>query len=425
MNSSLSSGKTHYLMVLVVCSLFLVFLIWANYTHLDLVTKGSGRVVAQGQNKTVQAPELATISDFWVEEGSEVSANDIIATISPTEALGILEELQTRLSNLNVRLIRLDAELVGQTIDDVKNKLSSSDPLIVAAETDLMASRLAGLNSKLKSLDQELSKSKSELESLEAEKFGKLKILSFLLAEKEEIMPLVVMGALGSSERYRLEREEASITTELEMLDQKRASALLTTSQVETQIDSVRKDFRTDVFKERAEVISQIGELKARLPNVQERVAKTDIRSPIDGVINQVFFNTVGAVVSGGEVLAEIVPSGGELQVEAFIDPSDIATVEPGQSVRISLTAYEATKYGYILGTLTKVAADTIYREETRSNSYVVMASLDTELVEDNGKAVLVSPGMVAQVDIIRGDRSILEYFWQPFAKLKDSAFRE
>lgn len=425
MNSSLSSGKTHYLMVLVVCSLFLVFLIWANYTHLDLVTKGSGRVVAQGQNKTVQAPELATISDFWVEEGSEVSANDIIATISPTEALGILEELQTRLSNLNVRLIRLDAELVGQTIDDVKNKLSSSDPLIVAAETDLMASRLAGLNSKLKSLDQELSKSKSELESLEAEKFGKLKILSFLLAEKEEIMPLVVMGALGSSERYRLEREEASITTELEMLDQKRASALLTTSQVETQIDSVRKDFRTDVFKERAEVISQIGELKARLPNVQERVAKTDIRSPIDGVINQVFFNTVGAVVSGGEVLAEIVPSGGELQVEAFIDPSDIATVEPGQSVRISLTAYEATKYGYILGTLTKVAADTIYREETRSNSYVVMASLDTELVEDNGKAVLVSPGMVAQVDIIRGDRSILEYFWQPIAKLKDSAFRE
>ena len=412
-------------MVLVVCSLFLVFLIWANYTHLDLVTKGSGRVVAQGQNKTVQAPELATISNFWVEEGSEVSANDIIATISPTEALGILEELQTRLSNLNVRLIRLDAELVGQTIDDVKNMLSSSDPLIVAAETDLMASRLAGLNSKLKSLDQELSKSKSELESLEAEKFGKLKILSFLLAEKEEIMPLVVMGALGSSERYRLEREEASITTELEMLDQKRASALLTTSQVETQIDSVRKDFRTDVFKERAEVISQIGELKARLPNVQERVAKTDIRSPIDGVINQVFFNTVGAVVSGGEVLAEIVPSGGELQVEAFVDPSDIATVEPGQSVRISLTAYEATKYGYILGTLTKVAADTIYREETRSNSYVVMASLDTELVEDNGKAVLVSPGMVAQVDIIRGDRSILEYFWQPIAKLKDSAFRE
>ena len=425
MNSSLSSGKTHYLMVLVVCSLFLVFLIWANYTHLDLVTKGTGRVVAQGQNKTVQAPELATISNFWVEEGSEVSANDIIATISPTEALGILEELQTRLSNLNVRLIRLDAELVGQTIDDVKNMLSSSDPLIVAAETDLMASRLAGLNSKLKSLDQELSKSKSELESLEAEKFGKLKILSFLLAEKEEIMPLVVMGALGSSERYRLEREEASITTELEMLDQKRASALLTTSQVETQIDSVRKDFRTDVFKERAEVISQIGELKARLPNVQERVAKTDIRSPIDGVINQVFFNTVGAVVSGGEVLAEIVPSGGELQVEAFVDPSDIATVEPGQSVRISLTAYEATKYGYILGTLTKVAADTIYREETRSNSYVVMASLDTELVEDNGKAVLVSPGMVAQVDIIRGDRSILEYFWQPIAKLKDSAFRE
>jgi membrane fusion protein, adhesin transport system len=425
MQSSIPNKNKHYLMIVVVVGLFCVFLTWANYTHLDLVTRGSGRVIAQGQNKTVQAPETATIANFWVEEGSRVSANDIIATISPTEALGILEELETRLSNLNVRLIRLDAELAEQTVDFVRSTLVGSDPLIVDAETELMASRSAGLISKLKSLDQELSKSKTEIQSIEAEALGKTQMLDLLLQEKKEILPLVAMGALGSSERYRLEREEASITTELKVLDQKRASTDMSASQIETQIQSVKKDFRTEVYQERAEVISQLGELKARLPNIQERVAKTDIRSPIDGVVNQVFFNTIGAVVSGGEILAEIVPTGGQLQVEAFIDPSDIATVEPGQSVKISLTAYEATKYGYIFGTLTKVAADTIYREETRSNAYAVMASLDTKILEDTGAEVLITPGMVAQIDIVRGDRSVLEYFWQPIAKIKDHAFRE
>ena len=139
MQSSIPNKNKHYMMIVVVVGLFSVFLTWANYTHLDLVTRGSGRVIAQGQNKTVQAPETATIANFWVEEGSRVSANDIIATISPTEALGILEELETRLSNLNVRLIRLDAELAEQTVDFVRSTLVGSDPLIVDAETELMA----------------------------------------------------------------------------------------------------------------------------------------------------------------------------------------------------------------------------------------------------------------------------------------------
>ena len=142
-------------------------------------------------------------------------------------------------------------------------------------------------------------------------------------------------------------------------------------------------------------------------------------------MVNRVFFNNVGAVVGSGEVIAEIVPTGSNLFVEAFIDPKDIATVEPGQNVKISLTAYEPAKYGYLLGTLTKVAADTVYRDDTRSSSYAVKTSIDSQIFEDDLTPVLIVPGMVAQIDIIRGDRTILEYFWQPIAKIKDTAFRE
>ena len=89
------------------------------------------------------------------------------------------------------------------------------------------------------------------------------------------------------------------------------------------------------------------------------------------------------------------------------------------------MTAYDAAKYGYLTGTLTKVAADTVFREDTKTSNYAVNASIDSEIYEDDQTPVTIVPGMVAQVDIIRGDRTILEYFWQPIAKIKDTAFRE
>lgn len=209
------------------------------------------------------------------------------------------------------------------------------------------------------------------------------------------------------------------------MLTERKAQTELEIQQIASKIKTVQKDFKTNIYQERAEVIGEISELQARLPAIRQRLKETEIRSPINGIINRVFFNTSGAVVGTGEIVAEIVPTGGSLFVKAFIDPKDIATVEPGQSVKISLTAYDPAKYGYLIGTLTKVAADTVFREETKTSNYAVNASIDSAIYEDDKTPGTIVPGMVAQVDIIRGGRTILEYFWQPIAKIKDTAFRE
>ena len=187
-------------------------------------------------------------------------------------------------------------------------------------------------------------------------------------------MPLVEMGALGSSEKYRLRREEAVINTATIVLQEQEKKVALSVEKITGQIDALHKEYRTEIYQERAGVIGQISELTARLHAIKQLLNETDIRSPIDGVVNRVFFNNIGAVLRSGEVIAEIVPTGKELLIEAFIDPADIATVEPGQSVQISLTAYEPSRYGYLQGWLIKVAADTIYREETRSAVFAVTA---------------------------------------------------
>ena len=419
-----SSGR-EYFMILIVTLIFAVFLVWANYTQLDLVTRGGGRVVADGQNKNIQSPERGTISAYLVEEGSIVSEGQIIATINPIEAEGVLEELETRLSNLNVKMIRLDAELNNKSVLSVRAMTATYSTSLVDAEIELMVSRRASLNADLNTLNQERQKAEKGLLSLDAQISGQAIFQELLNEEMLEVLPLVEAGVLGSSERFRLEREKASIRTELEVLAEKLAQTELEVQQIASKISVIKTTFETEIYQERAEVIGEVAELEARLPAIRQRLQETDIRSPIDGIVNRVFFNSTGAVVSSGEVVAEIVPTGGKVLVEAFIDPKDIATVEPGQAAKISLTAYDPSKYGYLLGTLTKVSADTVFREETRTSSYAVNVSIDTEIYEDDETAVLIVPGMVAQVDIIRGERTILEYFWQPVAKMKDTAFRE
>ena len=422
---NIGSAKTDYFMILTVSLLFIVFLIWANYTHLDLVTRGGGRVIAAGQNKNVQSPDRGTIKSYLVEEGSGVTAGQIIATINPIEAEGVLEEIEASLSNLKVRHVRLDAELESQSVSVVEELSGIYPKQLVDAEVELMVSRRAGLDSELKTINQDREKIEKALLSLKAEMSGKRVMQSLLKEEMLEILPLVEAGALGSAERYRLEREDTSIKTELQVLIEQEAQTELETRQIASKIETVQQDFKTNIYQERAEVIGEISELQARLPAIRQRLKETEIRSPIDGIVNRVFFNSAGAVVGMGEIVAEIVPTGGSLFVEAFIDPKDIATVEPGQKVKISLTAYDAAKYGYLMGTLTKVAADTVFREDTKTSNYAVNASIDSEIYEDDQTPVMIVPGMVAQVDIIRGDRTILEYFWQPIAKIKDTAFRE
>jgi membrane fusion protein, adhesin transport system len=420
-----SSSGREYLMIVLVTAIFAAFIVWANYTQLDLVTRGSGRVIADGQNKNVQSPERGTIATFVVEEGSAVNAGQIIATINPIEAKGVLEELEARLSNLRLKMIRLDAELNGGTIASVRNNGADYPETLLDAEIELMASRRESLNAELKTLNQDKDRKGKVLLGLGAEIKGQNSLKALLNKEMLEVLPLVDAGVLGSSERFRLEREETSIQTQLQVLSEKVAQTELEIEQVGSQLQSVKINYNTEIYQERSQVTGEIAELEVRLPAIRQRLKETEIRSPINGIVNRVFFNSLRAVVSSGEVIAEIVPSQGKLLVEAFIDPKDIATIEPGQPAKISLTAYDPSKYGYLLGTLTKVSADTVFREETKSSAYAVNLSIDTEIFESDDVPVSIVPGMIAQVDIIRGERTILEYFWQPVAKMKDTAFRE
>ena len=269
-----SSSGREYVMIILVTAIFAAFMVWANYTQLDLVTRGSGRVIADGQNKNVQSPERGTIATYVVEEGSAVNAGQIIATINPIEAEGVLEELEARLSNLSLKMIRLDAELKGGTIASVRNNASGYPETLLDAEIELMTSRRESLNAELKTLNQDKERKGKVLLGLGAEIKGQNSLKALLNKEMLEVLPLVDAGVLGSSERFRLEREETSIKTQLQVLSEKVAQTELEIEQAGSQLDAVQINYNTEIYQERSQVTGEIAELEVRLPAIRQRLKR-------------------------------------------------------------------------------------------------------------------------------------------------------
>ena len=149
------------------------------------------------------------------------------------------------------------------------------------------------------------------------------------------------------------------------------------------------------------------------------------MKSPVKGIINRINFTTLGGFVRPGDALLEIVPTGDDLIVEAKIDPKDIAYIEPTQKARISLTAYDASKYGTIDGEVIKVSPDAVEDKTSGLSFYIVDVSIDTKLFEDDGSEVEILPGMVASVDVLAGKRTVIDYIWRPMLRIKERALTD
>ena len=413
------------LMIALLLGLLAAGYFWAEKTQLDLITRGEGRLIAEGQNKLVQSPEGGVITEIFVSEGDVVSNNQLLAVINSTAAEGSLDEIKAKKNSLLAKLIRLDAELENTSKSLLKGRLDGFAQNIQESQLALFLANRSNLRSLLFAIESERDQLEKSLATIKEELSGAKELLSLVNEENEELSPLISAGALGASEKFRLKRERAQLTSEIQVLEAKVLQTEAGYIQLEAEIEALQSGYERNIFEERATYINELSEIDTRIPLLEQKLKQTEIRSPSDGIINSLPVSEEETVIKTGEIIAEIVPSTDNLIVEAFIDPKDIAKIEVSQEARVSLTAYDAAKYGYLTGRLLKVSADAVYREEKQSYMYAIEVELINNLADSKGSTVPLNPGMIAQVDIIRGQQTVLEYFWQPIAKLKDDAFRQ
>lgn len=419
-----STGILGSLLLFVIIALICILLFWANVTELDNVTRGQGKIVSSLQNQLVQASEGGVIKARFVETSQKVEKGELLFEIDPIDAKTSYDQALQRLTSLRIQEIRLSSEVLGEE-PEFSGNLVDMSPTVVTVEKALFSARKADLSAQLSVLKQQLTQRKQQLNEVDVTIETTNETLQFVEKQISIVEPLVKLQQYPETELLTLQRQAKDFEGKIESAIASKYRFQTSILEVQDQISSAKQSYTTKSQSELSEIISQIAEVESRIPALKDRVARTQLKSPVQGVINRLNFETIGGFVKPGDIILEIVPTGDDLIVEGKIDPKDIAYIQPKQAVRISLTAYDASRYGTIDGEVLRVSADAVEDKATGLSNYLVDVSIDSTLYEDDGSEIEILPGMVASIDVLAGKRTIFDYIWQPMLKVKERAFTD
>jgi membrane fusion protein, adhesin transport system len=408
-----------------VIALVALALVWANWAELDSVTRGEGRIVSSVQNQIVQAAEGGVILRRYVSENTVVSEGEVLFEIDPVDASSELNRLAQRLAGLDIRELRLRGEIDGADFD-VPADLTARSPLVALTEQSLFAARRAELAGQLAVLEQRLQQRQQDLRAAETTTGTAARTAGFLEEEIAVVAPLVRDNIAPATRLLELQRQLEQARGERDRamvgIDQARSGM----QELQTEIANAQANYRLRAMDELNSVVAEQSELRESLPRLEERVSRTVIRAPMDGIVSRLNFRTPGGFVNMGDVILELVPTGEALIIEARIMPQDISRIQLEDFVRIRLSAYDSAKYGSVDGRVIRISPDAV--EDTRGGGmshYLVDVSIEGELKLETGEAVTFIPGMTATVDVLSGKRTVMEYFWQPIARVQELALRD
>lgn len=407
-------------------TLVALLLAWASWAELDSVTRGEGRIVSSVQNQLVQAAEGGVILRRFVSENSTVSEGDILFEIDPVDASSELNRLSQRLAALDIKETRLRAEIENAEFE-VPVELNARSPMVALTEQSLFAARRSELAGELAVLEQRLQQRQQDLRSAETTVGTADRTAGFLEEEIAVVEPLVRDNIAPATRLLELQRQLEQARGErdraLVAIEQARSGM----TELETEITNAEANYRLRAMDELNTVVAEQSELQESLPRLEERVSRTVIRAPLDGIISRLNFRTPGGFVNTGDVILELVPTGEALIIEAKIMPKDISRISVKDDVRIRLSAYDSAKYGSVDGRVIRISPDAVVDEQNGGAShYLVDVAIEGELVlEETGEAVTFIPGMTATVDVLSGKRTVLEYIWQPVARVQELALRD
>lgn len=400
-----------------------IIVIWANFAELDKVTRGEGRIISSVQNQMVQASEGGVILRRYVSENTVVEADEILFEIDPVDASSELNRLVQRLAALDIKELRLRAEIEGKPFDAPKD-LSARSPVVALTEQSLFAARKAELAGSLSVLAQRLQQRNQDLVAATASVGTTERTTDLLEQEIAVVEPLVKERIASATRLLELQRELERTKGDRQRAEVSAQQAQSGIRELEAEVSNTEENYRLKSLDELNAVVAEQSELRESLPRLEERVSRTVIRAPMKGIVNRLNFRTPGGFVSSGDVVLELVPTGEALVVEARIDPKDISNIRVDDMVRIRLSAYDSAKYGTLDGTVLRISPDAVVDDRGGPSYYTIdVAITGTLLVND--EAVTLIPGMTGTVDVLSGKRTVLEYIWQPIARVQELALRD
>lgn len=410
-------------LMLAMIGLVAAFMLWAMLAVLQEVTSAEGRVVPASKIQLVQNLEGGIVREVLVREGSLVKEGDIVVRIDPTQAGSSLGEASEKLIGLDILMARLRAEIEGKPLE-LSAELAEKRPDQAARERELFEARKASLHSSLSTLELQERQRSQETVELEAKLVTLKKALALTREEWTLMQPLAASKAASRSELLAIE-------TKVNDTDGAVTAAELALPRLRDAIKEARDRRQEKLSAFRSEALQQLSTAQIERASLEQasrssvdKLERTTVRAPVAGVVKTIHVTTPGQVVQPGSDLVEIVPMNDTLLIEARVRPQDIAFLRPGQDAVVKLTAYDFSIYGGLKGTVDQIGADSITTDKGETY-YLIRVKTSRGTLSHNGKPLPVIPGMVANVDIITGAKTVFAYLIKPMTKLRNEAMRE
>ncbi|SCK14085.1 HlyD family type I secretion periplasmic adaptor subunit [Vogesella sp. LIG4] len=398
-----------------------VALIWSALAKLDEVARGEGKVVPTSQIQHLQSLDGGVVSKILVKEGDVVERGQLLLQVDNTRFVSSLNENQSQSVALKAKEARLRALAEGKPFE-LPAGVAQQAPDIARQEMDLYHSKQMELEANVSIARQQLSQRSQEMNEAKARRDQAAQGLELTQKELNYTRPLLKSGAVSEVDILRLERDVSRYQGERDMAGAQIPKIQAAIGEATRKIQEVELTFRNQASTELSETLAKLGTLGAGSAALQDKVKLTEMRSPVRGEVKRVLVNTVGGVVQPGHDIMEIVPLDDTLLIEAKITPRDIAFLRPGQDVFVRFTAYDSTIYGGLKGKLEQIGADSI-TDDKGNTFYVVKVKTDSAHLGE--KKLPIKPGMVAEVDIITGHKSVLNYLLKPVLRAKAQALSE
>lgn len=413
--------------LIVISALLLTFIGWASVAEVQEIARGQGKIIPVSKTQIVQSSEPGVVQEIAVRVGQVVRKGDLILRLDDTVTASSLGESEARARALRAQIARLNLEEKGafdseyicpDSLKDVAPEICVNEARLFKARADNIRNKRSVLEERHQQRVKELDEARVNISRLEENQ-------KISQREADSLGPMVKRKLVAQTELLRVQKELTETSGQLDLARESIPRIEAAIKEASLQIQELDLQVEQEALAERTQALAELSVIEATIRGASDRVARTDIRSPVDGIINTLEVNTVGAYVQPGTVIAGVVPTSETLLVEARISPRDVAFVRPGQPALIKVTAYDFSIYGGLEGEVQNISADSLVDQSTGETYYQVLVKTDQAELVRNGKRYAIIPGMVATADIMTGKKTILAYLMKPINKARNEALRE
>jgi len=411
------------LMLFSIIVLVLFGIVWAGVSKVEVLTRGQGQVVPSQDVQVVQSLEGGIVEELLVRPGQTVEKDQVLMRLSDVQFSSEERGTEAKFLGLEAKKARLMAEANG-TDFSLPEEVLEKAPQIAANEKALYESRQRELENAYAILDDRINKAGADLAEVKAQINRFYSSRKSLNEELTITKDLVRKRAIPKLEEMRLQREINDISGQINAQAQRQKSLEAEVQVAKKERASQLDKFRSQAFGELNAVQTEISGLKENLKSIGDRVDRREVRAPVGGIVNNIAVKTIGGVVEPAMKLVEIVPLDEELKIVARIQPNEVAFIRPGQPAKVKITAYDPQKYGALDGELVRVGA-TSGQDGEGNVFFEIEVKTAKNYMGDAQNPLPITPGMVADVEVITGKRTILEYLLKPVLRARERAFTE